>query len=79
MAAARQRSAVPAMASAAQANFCWFDILPLREEADVVRGLAEQGVLVRAGGALGKPGALRVSFGTREENARFIEVLGSLL
>ncbi len=62
-----------------QANFCWFDIPPLREEADVVRGLAEQGVLVRAGGALGKPGALRVSFGTREENARFIEVLGSLL
>jgi histidinol-phosphate aminotransferase len=62
-----------------QANFCWFDLPVLHEEADVVRGLAEQGVLVRAGGALGKPGALRVSFGTREENARFIEVLASLL
>jgi histidinol-phosphate aminotransferase len=62
-----------------QANFCWFDLPPLHDEADVVRGLAEQGVLVRAGAALGKPGALRVSFGTREENARFIEVLGSLL
>ena len=62
-----------------QANFCWFDLPPLHDEADVVRGLAEQGVLVRAGGALGKPGALRVTFGTREENARFIEVLGSLL
>jgi histidinol-phosphate aminotransferase len=62
-----------------QANFCWFDLPPLHDEADVVRGLAEQGILVRAGSALGKPGALRVSFGTREENARFIEVLGSLL
>jgi histidinol-phosphate aminotransferase len=62
-----------------QANFCWFDLPPLREEADVVRGLAEQGILVRAGSALGKPGALRVTFGTREENARFIDVLGSLL
>jgi histidinol-phosphate aminotransferase len=62
-----------------QANFCWFDLPVLHGEADVVRGLAEQGVLVRAGSALGKAGALRVSFGTREENARFIEVLSSLL
>ena len=62
-----------------EANFCWFDLPVLQDEADVVRGLAEQGVLVRAGSALGKPGALRVSFGTREENARFIEVLSSLL
>jgi len=62
-----------------QANFCWFSLPPLHEEADVVRGLAEQGILVRAGSALGKQGALRVTFGTREENARFIEVLGSLL
>jgi histidinol-phosphate aminotransferase len=36
-------------------------------------------VLVRAGAALGKEGALRVSFGTPEENARFLEVLGGLL
>jgi histidinol-phosphate aminotransferase len=62
-----------------EANFCWFDLPPLHDEADIVRGLAEQGILVRAGGALGKPGALRVTFGTREENARFIEVLASLL
>jgi len=62
-----------------EANFCWFDLPVLHDEADVVRGLAEQGILVRAGSALGKAGALRVSFGTREENARFIEVLGSLL
>ena len=62
-----------------QTNFCWFSLPPLHEEADVVRGLAEQGILVRAGSALGKEGALRVTFGTREENTRFIEVLGSLL
>jgi histidinol-phosphate aminotransferase len=62
-----------------QANFCWFTLPPLHDEADVVGGLAEQGILVRAGSALGKPGAMRVTFGTREENARFIEVLGSLL
>jgi histidinol-phosphate aminotransferase len=44
-----------------------------------VRGLAEQGVLVRAGAALGKDGALRVTYGTPAENARFLEVLGTLL
>jgi histidinol-phosphate aminotransferase len=62
-----------------EANFCWFDLPALHDEAGVISGLAEQGILVRAGSALGKEGALRVSFGTREENARFIEVLGSLL
>jgi histidinol-phosphate aminotransferase len=62
-----------------EANFCWFDLGALRDEAAIVRGLAEEGILVRAGSALGKPGALRVSFGTREENTRFIDVLGSLL
>jgi histidinol-phosphate aminotransferase len=68
-----------------QANFCWFD-LPLPDgdepaefEAAVVRGLAERGVLVRAGTALGKAGALRVSFGTPAENARFLRTLGELL
>ena len=44
-----------------------------------MRGLAEQGVLVRAGSALGKQGALRVTYGTREENSRFIEALSALL
>jgi histidinol-phosphate aminotransferase len=62
-----------------EANFCWFDLGPLRVEADIVRGLAEQGVLVRPGSALGKAGALRVTYGTREENSRFIEVLSTLL
>ncbi|HEU0317766.1 MAG TPA: aminotransferase class I/II-fold pyridoxal phosphate-dependent enzyme, partial [Solirubrobacteraceae bacterium] len=66
-------------AAESQANFCWFDLADGRDEAAVVRGLAEEGVLVRAGAALGKPGALRVSYGTPPENARFLEVLSRLL
>src|ERR1019366_3158149 len=53
-----------------QANFCWFGLgghapeQAATREADVMRGLAERGVLVRGGGALGRPGALRVTYGT---------------
>ena len=62
-----------------QANFVWFDLGEERVEADVMRGLAERGVLVRAGGALGREGALRVTVGTQAENERFLETLGALL
>jgi histidinol-phosphate aminotransferase len=62
-----------------QANFCWVHLGEGRDEATILRGLAEQGVLVRAGGALGHEGALRVTYGTPAENARFIAVLGPLL
>ena len=62
-----------------QANFCWFALGEDREEAEVVRGLAERGVLVRAGGALGREGALRVTHGTAEENARFLTALAEVL
>jgi histidinol-phosphate aminotransferase len=62
-----------------QANFVWFDLGEDRSEADVMRGLAERGILVRAGGALGREGALRVTVGTQAENERFIEALGALL
>jgi histidinol-phosphate aminotransferase len=68
-----------------QANFCWFDLggrdpdrLAARE-AQVLAGLAERGVLVRGGGALGKPGALRVTYGTSEENAIFLDALAEVL
>jgi histidinol-phosphate aminotransferase len=68
-----------------QANFVWFD-LPMRSDDDVterereiVRGLADRLVLVRAGGSLGRPGALRVTVGTAAENERFVEALGALL
>jgi histidinol-phosphate aminotransferase len=62
-----------------QANFVWFDVGEGREEPEIVRGLAERGVLVRAGTALGREGALRVTVGTQAENERFLEALGALL
>ncbi len=62
-----------------QANFCWLDLGPEREEPAVMRGLEERGVLVRAGTPLGREGALRVTYGTPEENLRFLEALGELL
>jgi histidinol-phosphate aminotransferase len=34
---------------------------------------------VRAGKALGRPGALRVTYGTPQENDRFLAALGELL
>jgi histidinol-phosphate aminotransferase len=61
-----------------QANFSWID-LGGRDETAIVDGLARQGVIVRAGKALGSEGSLRVSYGTREENERFIDALGGLL
>src|SRR4051794_38397010 len=63
-----------------QANFCWFD-LPggADSEAEIVAGLAQRGVLVRAGAALGRPGALRVTYGTPSQNARFLAELRELL
>jgi histidinol-phosphate aminotransferase len=64
-----------------QANFAWFDLPGDAKEIedDVVKGLAERGVLVRAGSALGKPGALRVTYGTAAENDKFLHALGELL
>ena len=47
-----------------QANFVWFDLGEGRAEPDVMRALAERGVLVRAGTSLGREGALRVTVGT---------------
>ncbi len=65
--------------SESQANFVWFDLGDGREEAEIMRGLAQRGVLVRAGSSLGREGALRVSVGTQAENERFLEALGALL
>jgi histidinol-phosphate aminotransferase len=62
-----------------QANFVWFDLPEGTDERETIRGLAERGVLVRAGAALGRPGALRVTVGTAEENSRFVAALGALL
>ena len=62
-----------------QANFCWFDLPEDSDEAQVVKGLAERGVLVRAGAALGRPGALRVTYGTPAQNVRFLDALGEVV
>jgi histidinol-phosphate aminotransferase len=62
-----------------QANFCWFSLGPERDELQVMRGLRERGVLVRGGGALGEAGSLRVTYGTPEENARFLDALAEVL
>jgi histidinol-phosphate aminotransferase len=62
-----------------QANFIWVDLGEERSEPDVLRGLAERGILVRAGGALGRAGSLRVTVGTQTENERFIDALSALL
>jgi histidinol-phosphate aminotransferase len=62
-----------------QANFVWFDLGNGREETEVIRGLAQRGVLVRSGAALGREGALRVTVGTETENERFLEALAPLL
>ena len=44
-----------------QANFCWFDLPEEADEATVVKGLAERGVLVRAGTALGREKVVAVN------------------
>ncbi len=62
-----------------QANFVWFDLGEDVDERDVVRGLGQRGVLVRAGTSLGREGALRVTVGTEADNERFLEALGALL
>jgi histidinol-phosphate aminotransferase len=63
-----------------QANFCWFSLGEERDEAQVMRGLLERGVLVRGGSALGsQTPALRVTYGLPEENERFLDALGEVL
>ena len=64
--------------SESQANFSWIS-LGERDESAIVDGLAEQGVIVRAGSALGEEGRLRVTYGTRSENDRFLAALDQLL
>ena len=61
-----------------QTNFTWIS-LGDRDEAEVMRGLGERGVIVRSGTDLGGPGHLRVTFGTREENDRFLAALDQTL
>jgi histidinol-phosphate aminotransferase len=61
-----------------QANFSWVS-LGDRDEAAVMEGLADRGVIVRSGAALGEEGRLRVTYGTRQENDRFLVALDDVL
>jgi len=61
-----------------QANFSWVAVGD-RDEDEVVNGLAERGVIVRAGKALGQIGWMRVTYGTRQENDRFLAALDQVL
>jgi histidinol-phosphate aminotransferase len=61
-----------------EANFSW---IPLgdRDEDEVIRRLGEAGVVVRGGESLGGPGHIRVSYGTRAQNERFLAALGTAI
>ena len=61
-----------------QANFSWVS-LGDRDEDAVMEALARRGVIVRGGKALGAEGHLRVTYGTREENERFLAALDEAL
>jgi histidinol-phosphate aminotransferase len=61
-----------------QANFSWVSFGD-RDEDEVMEGLARRGVIVRAGRALGQEGWARVTYGTRQENERFLAALDEVL
>jgi histidinol-phosphate aminotransferase len=61
-----------------QANFSWVP-LSERDERTVINALGERGVVVRGGEGLGDPGHIRVTYGTRAENQRFLAALGEAL
>ncbi len=61
-----------------QANFSW---VPLgdRDEPELVDALGRAGVVVRPGTPLGGPGHIRVTYGTPEENEKFVGALRAAL
>jgi histidinol-phosphate aminotransferase len=65
-------------AADSHANFCWVS-LGDRDEDEVVEALTRAGVAVRPGAGLGGPGNLRVTYGTRAENERFIAALAETI
>jgi histidinol-phosphate aminotransferase len=64
--------------SDSEANFSWI-ALGDRDEAAVMRGLGTRGVIVRSGTDLGEAGRIRVTYGTRAENDRFLRALDEAL
>jgi histidinol-phosphate aminotransferase len=60
-----------------QTNFAWMELGDL-DEGEVVAALTRAGVAVRPGTPLGGQGCLRVSYGTRAENERFLAAMGEI-
>jgi histidinol-phosphate aminotransferase len=62
-----------------QANFSWLSLGDKGPEieAEVVGDLAAAGIVVRPGNLLGGPGWLRASYGTPEQDDRFLEALSA--
>jgi len=61
------------------ANFLWVRVADDGDDVPIVTGLRERGVVVRGGTALGGPGHVRVTLGTRVENQKFLDALAELL
>ena len=61
------------------ANFVWVRLPEDVDDAVLVGGMRDRGVLVRAGGSLGRPGALRITVGTEHECDRGVRALGALI
>jgi histidinol-phosphate aminotransferase len=61
------------------ANFIWLRLPEECDEAALIAGMRERGVLVRSGASLGREQALRVTVGTEAENERLVEALGAAL
>jgi histidinol-phosphate aminotransferase len=64
--------------AATEANFSWID-LDDADEGEVVAGLGERLVAVRPGTPLGDPGHIRVTYGTPDQNDRFLAGLAEIL
>jgi histidinol-phosphate aminotransferase len=59
------------------ANFVWFDTG--KESKAVFQALLREGVIIRTGDIFGAPTHLRVTIGTPEENAKFLNALRVVL
>ena len=57
-----------------------FVLMEVKSDSDLVFGeLMKKGFIIRSGNALGTPGYIRVTIGTEEQNARFLDKLAEVL
>jgi len=60
-----------------QANFCFIDVKT--DSRQVFQALLRKGVIVRTGDIFGQPTHIRLTYGTEEQNERFLTALGEVL